>query len=346
MPELITAVPTHFPSAGNNRQTFERVPDLYAPAAESTGELHGNLLQSLSSELNWANKEQVGPLAEHAYSIARQIGDTEIGDRSARALSLIDATRSEARFNTVFTGSEHGGHVTHRRGEDSTYKEYGINIQNIFDTSRAIKDSLTSKGVEFQDGHVGLLMLIQVAGHEAGHMIQSGLARVDQASDLSHFSHVALEAQPDQATTAHAETNANIRDEQFAEGYGNLVMARAARDLGYDDTAIAALSTLLAPSEAQATTIALLPQVTATKGLKELAQEQGIAKPNVGEAGYSKPLSTEQVIRDLEIMESRLTGNPLESAPVAATPEAAVHVAEVRESKRKFFRNLFNRVGK
>lgn len=343
MSELISSVPTNLAPAGTSYQTYERVPMHYATRTESLGELHTQLLTSLGNELNWGSPEQTDALAEHAYSVARQIGDSEIVNRSRSAGSLLEETRGSARVNTTFRGeSDSDGHVTYRRGEDTVVKEYALGISNVFEKRPYIKRTLAERGVALQEGHVGLLMLMQVAGHEAGHMIQTGIASSLYSPDISYLSHISLAYQSDQKLTEHSKTAAMIRDEQFAEGYGNLVLERAARDLGYDDATISAVLEALAIPAESLPTVGMLADVTEQMGLKEIAQSRGIEKPNVGEVGYTQPLSANQVVRDLEIMSATLRGEPLPAASVA--PETLNDTIEIQQTKHRFFARVIDKL--
>ena len=282
---------------------------------EDQANLEATLLHNLSNELQFGDREAHGELVRKAYAVAREIGDRSLGSDDAEITELLDETRISARGGVSFAGqSEHAGHVSYRRNESgSLSREMGVAVSGVYTGSpvfRSVENQLLTANVEMKPADISLLMFMQYTGHEAGHLLQTGMNPILQSKivregddpmiyESNRTAAFILTVGEAEGATGNLETDAAIYDERFAEGYGMLVMSECAKRLGYDDRAIEVLKEAMSFTDDNLENVHLLEHVSDDKSLAQVFAEKQIANGNVGEAGYSKPLSASELKRDL-----------------------------------------------
>lgn len=312
-----------------------------APGFNDNGEedIVRRALGRLADKLHYGPSESESETVEDAYAVARHLVDCEIRDvdkdegRGEAVFQLLNSTRSMGRYTTSFSHrSDALGHLGTRRSSEGSVAdrhELGVNIDDIRSTTyqRAMCEAARSQGIDLQPEHVGLLRLMQTAGHEAGHLVNSSIAQQhlhtkEENVKMQPVSRLVV-AMHGEVVTANRETDARIYEERFAEGYGNTALRVAARYLGYPDSTAQWLVEYMAikptnPNIAEANR--RLHEVTPEKSLRDVSNEHG-EDLNPGSLGYLYPLSTGEVVAALyDVNEYILT--PSDTRPSVEELEA------------------------
>jgi hypothetical protein len=193
----------------------------------------------------------------------------------------------------------------------------GIDIHQAYrsgESRQAISKKLEEAGVEVKPQDLSLLIMLHTTAHEAGHMIQGGInSYLPQQADENFRPVIDVDAtakhmlvtNPEFGQTGNLETDARILNERFAEGYGLIVLSRAAELLGYDVRTIQALVEATKNPEDVYESLQHMQEVTADKSLHAVLKEKG-SDAYDGEAGYTMPLTPEQLVVELERVDELL----------------------------------------
>jgi hypothetical protein len=336
-----------------------------------------HMLTRMRGQLQWGPEESHNRLVEDAYAVARNIGDQAIAERDQVAWNLLDGTRSHARYGMKFFGKTTDGNsekslsagMVWRSTHDGVFDgEFGVNVGEAYrsgTTRQAVEQRLQAGGINFDPQDVSLFIFLQITAHEAGHMIQNGVGEVipkqavggEQAAvpGPDRMSSHVLASKPDAMLTGNLKTDSRIYDERFAEGYGMLVVQEAAKLLGYDEKAAAALTQALSITGDSMKSRELLGQVSADKSLAEIMKEQGI-DGYFGELGYLQPLSLDEITADLHVLNDALKArraysltqeqySALVSQKPTASNENVPGVPEMIIRRRTRIRSAAGRVG-
>jgi hypothetical protein len=359
-PGIINHVPSPSElSKGYGKQrlpaSFDRVPGYYVegvrPEKSSDDNLAG-ILRHMGNELNFGSPEKFPETIENAYSVARNIGDAVIGNVSPEARALLDGTRPYGIVTRTSSDGPASVHEWNREGF-SNQPVLNVDVESVFGNAterRQLLANYEALGVQVKPEHASLLHFLKLVSHEAGHLIQFGVgSHMDTAnsggkSGYDHMSSIALKLHPEVATTANHYTSLRVHNERFAEGYSNIVMKEAVRALGYTDDESAKIMRAVGFQEQASETEQYLNEVTPDKTLTDIGKEKGISLYE-GDLGYSMPLSLDQVVADLDIVNQFMKGEDLDddgfkkryAAKIAPVQEAAsveVAPAKVRRIKR------------
>lgn len=319
-PTFIDRIPTQnelkkrgFGTSVNTNKVYERVPYAYAEALEHAdfgADSLRSLLTSLNNELQWGNPETRHELIENAYLVARGIGDSVIAAASPSALNLIDSTRVFARYKTRYRDSTVEEAMGHVKTFNDGSAEYGIDIDKL--GLDQIKAKLREQGYEPQP-MVAVLALVHAAAHEAGHMIQRGVGYMGIGSDkgvsgINALSDAVLSSCPEARLTQNHETNVAIHNERFAEGYANLTLRAAAESLGYSKDYAEALVRAIAIDGVSPAMHEHLAATSEGESVESLYEKAGQKPEYSGALGYTKPLTLDQIVADLEFVGDKLRG--------------------------------------
>lgn len=285
-------------------------------AAEQSAETR--MATQIGLELAWGPEDQRSALIRDAYGVARQYGDHALAEISSDAVEVLDASRG-VRNGMAYVdqskhanGSQASGYVTERRTNEGNMRlELGISVNDTLPGSEQydqLLQQVEASGVVMNPNDLSTLLFLQTVGHETGHVIQRGIAS-DMASvawtsgrgeisESDTFGAQMLMLGVTESTTGNLQTDVAIYDEQFAEGYGIMVMAKAAEALGYDTESIRKLEQLMKLTEEQLGHVEHLAEVSGSKGLVQILGEKGIVG-NPGEIGYTRPLTSQQIATSL-----------------------------------------------
>lgn len=317
-PTFIDQIPTQndlkkrgFGASVNTDKVYERVPYAYARNLEHAdfgADSLRSLLTSLNNELQWGNPETRHELIENAYLVARGIGDSVVAAASTSALNLIDSTRVSARYNTKYRDTTVEKAMGHVRTFSDGSAEYGIDIDKL--GLDKIKARLREQGYEPQP-MVAVLALVHTAAHEAGHMIQRGVGYMGIGSDkgvsgINALSDAVLSNCPEARLTQNHETNVAIHNERFAEGYANLTLRAAAESLGYSKDYAEALVRAIAIDGVSPAMHEHIAAASEGESVKSLYEKAGQTPEYSGMLGYTKPLTLDQIVADLEFVGDEL----------------------------------------
>ncbi|MGB2787272.1 MAG: hypothetical protein WBB94_02715 [Candidatus Saccharimonadaceae bacterium] len=232
-----------------------------------------------------------------------------LGAASGKALELIDSTRQGTRNGTRFKDSTVEGAMGHVTTYRDGSAEYGIDINNL--GIDRVRSRLADQGFEAPPMLV-VLVLLHTAGHEAGHMIQrgisqTGLTRAEGVSSFDSFSDLVLRNCPDARLTLDPQENVAIHNERFAEGYANITLRAAVESLGYDGDYADAVVRAIAIDEVSPTMKEHIAKTTTETTVAQSYEQAGLSPEYLGMLGYTRPLTLDQIVADLEFANNKAT---------------------------------------
>ena len=295
MTDLITEIP----SPQHLRATYQRsrrrtpagpelLPGRYVEIAKSNPEMadaQRAVLHELKNEFLYGNPspESRAAMVEVAYRTARNMGDSVIANRSQLAFGLVDGSRSLGNRRVQFgenTQNDRSGHVRVRDDEDEAlhHTEFVADVTEIKPGSQGfndIKSRLEESGQSVGDDVLSFVAFMHTVAHEGGHMLQHDVGAMLKNPSV-HTMSEAVVKDNQIGLGDDLQGSAAIHTERFAEGYGFLVTGEIATLMGLEASQIEAINRALSID---------MVHPTNTK---------------VEALGYTRPLSEEQIIADLE----------------------------------------------
>jgi len=305
-----------------------------------------SMLESFRNEMLWSPDESFK--LQNAYGIARNIGDRFLNDSegsSPEVRSLLERSRPHARPATYELGHMHesganiaGGYNEKERKIEAYYA--GLNKQVA-----SIRSKFEKQGISLLDPSDALLFsMLATVSHEAGHALLGGVGGLAIENGGIHkgtrllATRQYLAGHPEDAITGHWLTDVRTHEERFAEGYGHIVVSEAAAALGYDETARDVLLKSLAEDTGIATrplgqhAVDLLGEVTAEKGIKDVALEKGYLMGDE-DLGYSMPLTPQEVFNQLHALGSEMNAGVINEASFKIDKEQWAAEVAARQSE-------------
>ncbi|MEO5627905.1 MAG: hypothetical protein ABIQ89_03380 [Candidatus Saccharimonadales bacterium] len=338
---------------------MEPLPEYYSSsrAAREFGETNPNraMLENLRADIGWnPNTEAVmGSL----YSASRIIGDSELyaGDSTGQVALLLEPSRPQAApeaFNDAGDGVENSL-------EAGSYNEVdhlvNMNMTKLLKHADSMVSYFDKAGEPLKnpaDAH--LFMILGVASHESGHVIMSGLSKFQRqvpGMDVDYSKNLAtrtfLGANPDLGFTGNWDTDVQIHEERFAEGYSQMVLRKAMETLGYEPDHIERIAEYLTAGFSWKDThegehqLDHIEKVSAdspiNKVMEAVVSTDELIKTHqhyLGDLGYSAPLTPEDMISQFQnlhlILKDREAG---QANPTAQQWEEKVRAAQSSETK-------------
>jgi hypothetical protein len=252
------------------------------------------------------------------YSVVRNIGDVELYAADVEVGGLLDATRMGSLpswFQAELSDTK--GNIVGRHSEAE--KVLGIDFNHLNDVSKNLVATLEAKGTPLkQASDAYLAVYMHVTGHETGHAILSGISRFEHTISVAPkqaniATRTFLGKRPEKGFTGNWETDVQIREEQFAEGYAQMVVLKTLKLLGYEEEQALAIIELSAPGYSWEVTaegqhqIDHIEKVGAEAPIDKVmaaAVDDDEALVNShqnyrGELGYSAPLTKEEIVEQL-----------------------------------------------
>lgn len=259
------------------------------------------MLKALSDELQFGagDERSRAHIVESGYRVARELGDSAILRRSEKAFHALEGLRNISSFYTRFregiheldgdaSGSVHTSHVERVAPDgvvdDHTYLEVSLDVEDIFNGSHRNQAQirLAAENLAISPAHLDLLTFIRLEAHEAAHVIQRSVEiHMSEKKYRRAMSGAALDKNLGLDSFTDRNDEMAAHDERFAEGYAAIVLAEAARALGYDEQMVGRIKRAYS------------------------IQQENIAhnlEDSPSDIGYAQPLSEDEVIGNLEIM--------------------------------------------
>lgn len=332
-----------------NAQAIERLPDSYVgneyfsnpnlERYEENGPLRG-ILENLREEMAFGPKHNSG-LLEHSYRIVRNVADVELSLRSGspQVIKLLDGARGYSRPK-MYEGFHHD---VAKNLSSKTLASHNEVIKRISVASDLLKLEssqlsafMKAKGVEIiHPGDESLIALLNTVGHEAGHNVMAGISeilrgRIDSNEIASRLTATSFYVQnnPEIALTGNLDTDVASHEERFSEGYATLVTNKVMESLGYDEKARATIfsyfwdKTSVAASPSGDHPIDFIDQLGARNSLWNIGV-QNDKDFNMGDLGYSIPLSPDEINAELQFFENIISSDSskIDHVDMRANPE-------------------------
>lgn len=244
-----------------------------------------------------------------AYAVSREIGDMILArsDNTRTVFSLLDDSRHDARPLTIEydpdlkSDGEHSG--------SNRYLKVGPSVASVSRMEQEVEES----GVKLRNpDDYRLLKLLRVVSHESGHALLHGVSRVMARKSDGGATHqltasaTYLKDRPEAAFTGDWNADVFIREEQFAEGYAQMVLNSALDGLGYEGDDKDRLASLfkMRPDlhgEVGHNQLDHIGEAAGRNNLSTIIKEiPGHEQSYPGELGYTKPLSPDDILEQLQ----------------------------------------------
>ncbi len=328
----------------------DKSPNLKVQLFRDKGMLRA-MLENLRDDYIFSPETGSGIL-EHAYRLARNIGDSELSafDSKGVVMKLLEATRSLSRpkpYEGFYHGkaTEFDGPVLGYHREKT--KEIGVYSNSLFEEAKNLKEFMLGRGIELKSpADAQVVALMNTVAHESGHNLLAGISealRGRLGGDLQQRRQLATEyfvgRRVDVALTGNFSTDVASHEERFCEGYAALVTDRVLESLEYNASERAVVfsyfwdKTGITYEKPGDHPIDYADSLDAKNSLVTIGKEIG-QKFSLGALGYSMPLSPAEIVEQLQFLDVAVAGKvPLESyIDMRLHPELWKHVVKKEQA--------------